>query len=126
MTDGMCTCITNFQISLHTVLRKILREGFVLLFFFFFFFRFYMTKISYLIFLYLSFKIFCPRSRTLTKNESYQLYFFSNSSSCTKVIVYICVFILSVTTKHRNLNLILVRSVLLTESSNFFFLGGGP
>ena len=36
-----------------------------------------MTKISYLIFLYLSFKIFCPRSRTLTKNESYQLYFSS-------------------------------------------------
>ena len=34
-------------------------------------------------------------------------------------------FILSVTTKHRNLNLILVRSVLLTEISNFFFLGGG-
>ena len=34
-------------------------------------------------------------------------------------------FILSVTTKHRNLNLILVRSVLLTEISNFFFGGGG-
>lgn len=34
-------------------------------------------------------------------------------------------FILSVTTKHRNLNLILVRSVLFTEISNFFFWGGG-
>ena len=34
-------------------------------------------------------------------------------------------FILSLTTKHRNLNLILLRSVLLTERSNFFFLGGG-
>ena len=36
-------------------------------------------------------------------------------------------FILSLTTKHKNLNLILVRSVLLTESSNFlfFFEGGG-
>ena len=36
-------------------------------------------------------------------------------------------FILSLATKHKNLNLILVRSVLLTESSNFlfFFEGGG-
>ena len=34
-------------------------------------------------------------------------------------------FILSLTTKHKNLNLILVRSVLLTESSKFFFEGGG-
>ena len=36
-------------------------------------------------------------------------------------------FILSLTTKHKNLNLILVRSVLLTESSKFFFFlrGGG-
>ena len=36
-------------------------------------------------------------------------------------------FILSLTTKHRNLNLILARSVLLTESSKFFFFfwGGG-
>ena len=34
-------------------------------------------------------------------------------------------FILGLTTKHKNLNLILVRSVLLTESSKFFFLGGG-
>ena len=34
-------------------------------------------------------------------------------------------FILSLTTKHKNLNLILVRSVLLTESSKFFFLRGG-
>lgn len=32
---------------------------------------------------------------------------------------------LSLTTKHKNLNLILVRSVLLTESSIFFFGGGG-
>ena len=35
-------------------------------------------------------------------------------------------FILNLTTKHKNLNLILVRSVLLNESSKFFFfLGGG-
>lgn len=34
-------------------------------------------------------------------------------------------FILSLTTKHKNLNLILVRSVLLNESSKFFFWGGG-
>lgn len=34
-------------------------------------------------------------------------------------------FILNLTTKHKNLNLILVRTVLLTESSKFFFLGGG-
>lgn len=34
-------------------------------------------------------------------------------------------FILSLTTKHKNLNLILVRSVLLTESSKFFFFFGG-
>ena len=34
-------------------------------------------------------------------------------------------FILGLTTKHKNLNLILVRTVLLTESSKFFFLGGG-
>lgn len=33
--------------------------------------------------------------------------------------------LLSLTTKHKNLNLILVRSVLLTESSKFFFFGGG-
>ena len=34
-------------------------------------------------------------------------------------------FILGLTTKHKNLNLILVRTVLLTESSKFFFWGGG-
>ena len=44
---------------------------------FFFFFRFYMTKIFYLIFLYLILNFFCPGSRALTKNETYHLYFSS-------------------------------------------------
>lgn len=34
-------------------------------------------------------------------------------------------FILNLTTKHKNLNLFLVRSVLLNESSKFFFFWEG-
>ena len=90
-----------------------------------------MTKIFYLIFLYLILNFFCPGSRALTKNETYHLYFSSFlihqviRREVAGLLIHKCVFILSLTTKHKNLNLILVRSVLLTESSKFFFLRGG-